>query len=92
MTRLRIYRKIGAGVYRITQTFSKSVKWHYDSCERPRKDLGNIIIQIGCSFQEILMLWYCLSFDAVYTPIRSELLTPHELEIQSSVDKILYRN
>ena len=40
---------------------------------RPRKDLGNKILQIDCSFEEFLyenvfeiMFRWCLTYDAVY--------------------------
>ena len=52
MTLLRVYPKIGVGVYRTPYNFSKSVKWHSDRFDRPRKDLGNKIIQIDSSFAE----------------------------------------
>ena len=52
---LRIYPKIGVGVYRTTYNFCKIVKWHSDRFDRPRKDLGNKILQIDCSFEENLI-------------------------------------
>ena len=46
-----------------TVDFGKSVKWHSNRFDRPRKDLGNKILQIDCSFALILIgkmsLKYC---------------------------------
>ena len=56
-----------------TVDFSKSVKWHSDRFDRPRKDLCNKLLQIDCSFEyffmksvfEMMFRW-CLTYDDVY--------------------------
>ena len=52
MVLLRVNPKIGVGVYRTPYNFSKIVKWLIDRVYRPRKDLGNKILQIDSSFEE----------------------------------------
>ena len=48
---LRVYPKIGVGVYRTPQHFGKSANWHSDRFDRARKDLGNKLLQIDCCFE-----------------------------------------
>ena len=52
VTLLRVYPKIGVGVYRTPKNFSKSVKWHFDRLDRSKKDLSNNMLQIDCSVEE----------------------------------------
>ena len=52
MTLLKVYPKIGVGIYRTPYNLSKIVKWHSDRFDIPRKLLGNKILQTNCSFED----------------------------------------
>ena len=52
MTLLSLYPNIEGLVYTGHPGSSESVNWHSDRFDRPRKDVGNEILQIVCSFEE----------------------------------------